>query len=79
MRAKYIQLAQAVTIPGTRILGDMSIQPEKHPEAVLTVQEFGVSVKSCGISAFIPFSNIKSIILQDEDNGRSKQTSEKSK
>lgn len=80
MKAKYVQLVQAVTIPGTRILGDMSIQPDKHPEAELSVASTGVNVKSNGVLAFIPFSNIKSIILvQEAEDGRSKQTSKESK
>jgi hypothetical protein len=79
MRAKSVQLKEAVTIPGTKILGEMSIQPEKHPDAVISVSDSGVVVKSGTIVGFIPFSNIKSIVLQEEDNGRSEQTAKKSK
>lgn len=79
MKAKSVQLSQAVTIPGTKILGEMSIQPEKHPDANLTVSSDGVVVQSNGILALIPLSNVKSIVLEsDQDNGRSKQTSKKS-
>jgi hypothetical protein len=79
MKAKSVQLSQAVTIPGTKILGEMSIQPEKHPDANLTVSSDGVIVESHGITALIPLSNVKSIVLQSsEENGRSKQASKKS-
>ena len=79
MKAKSVQLSQAVTIPGTKILGEISIHPEKHPDANLTVSSDGVVVESQGITALIPLSNVKSIILQSaEENGRSKQASKKS-
>lgn len=79
MKAKSVQLSQAVTIPGTKILGEISIQPEKHPDTNLTVSADGVIVESQGITALIPLSNVKSIILHSgEESGRSKQTSKKS-
>lgn len=79
MKAKSVQLSQAVTIPGTKILGEISIQPEKHPDTNLTVSSDGVIVESQGITALIPLSNVKSIILQaGDENGRSKQASKKS-
>jgi len=79
MRAKSVQLSQAVTIPGTKILGEISIQVDKHPDAQLTVSTDGVIVESHGITALIPLSNVKSIVLQPETkNGRSEQASKKS-
>jgi hypothetical protein len=80
MKAKSVQLKEAVTIPGTKILGEMSIQPEKHPSADLTISAEGILVQDQGVVALIPLSNVKSIVLQAESsNGRSEQTSKKSK
>lgn len=80
MKAKSVQLSQAITIPGTRVLGDTSIHPEKHPETELTVIGEFLEVKSNGITALVPFNNIKAIILKDEAiNGRSKQAPKESK
>lgn len=81
MRAKALQLNHAITIPGTNILGAISILPEKHPQAVMNVGDHGVTVDSHGITFFIPMSNVQSIILAPVDlpeairetkNGRSK-------
>lgn len=73
MKAKAVHLKQSVTVPGTRILGTVSILPEKHPTAVLTVEDAGVTVEENGITAFIPMSNIQVIVLANEKNsGRSK-------
>ena len=81
MRARAIQLNHAITIPGTNILGAISILPEKHPKAVMMVGDHGVTVESHDITFFIPMSNIHSIILAPEvvsesiretKNGRSK-------
>lgn len=73
MKAKAIHLKQSVTVPGTRILGTVSILPEKHPTAKLTVGDLGVTVEENGVSAFIPMSNVQVIILaKEEQGGRSK-------
>lgn len=73
MKAKAVHLKQSVTIPGTRILGTVSILPEKHPTAKLTVGDLGVTVEENGVSAFIPMSNIQVIVLgNEEESGRSK-------
>lgn len=73
MKARALHLKQSVTIPGTRILGTVSILPEKHPAAKITVGETGVTVEENGISAFIPMSNVQVIILaNEEESGRSK-------
>ena len=72
MKAKAIHLKQSITVPGTRILGTVSILPEKHPTAKLTVGDLGVTVEENGISAFIPMSNVQVIILETEGkSGRS--------
>lgn len=73
MKAKAVHLKQSVTIPGTRILGTVSILPEKHPTAVITVEDLGVTVTENNISGFIPMNNVLVIVLADEEkDGRSK-------
>lgn len=73
MKAKAVHLKQSVTIPGTKILGTVSILPEKHPTAKLVVGDFGITVEENGVSAFIPMSNVQVIVLANEDeSGRSK-------
>lgn len=79
MKAKVLHLKQAITIPGTKILGAVSILPEKHPTAVMEVGDHGVLIKDHGIDTFVPMGNVLSIILSDEEeSGRSKQTAKKS-
>lgn len=73
MKARAVHLKQSITVPGTKILGAVSILPEKHPTAKLTVGDFGVVVEENGISAFIPMSNVQVIVLANEEkSGRSK-------
>lgn len=67
MKAKAVHLKQSVTIPGTRILGTVSILPEKHPTAVIRVEDLGVTVTENNVSGFIPMENILVIILDNEE------------
>lgn len=65
-----LHLKQAVTIPGTKILGAVSILPEKYPTAKMEVGDTGVTITDNNITAFVPMGNVLSIILTDEaDNG----------
>jgi|LakMenEpi12Oct12_1017442.scaffolds.fasta_scaffold00017_15 hypothetical protein len=79
MKVKSVEIINAITIPGTSVLGAISIFPEKHPDVSLSLESNGVLVESRGISAIIPLTNIKSVILAPEvQSGRSKQTAQKS-
>ena len=72
MKAKVLHLKQAVTIPGTKILGAVSIVPEKYPTAKMQVGDHGVVISDNGIHTFVPMSNVLSIILDNEEfDGRS--------
>lgn len=62
MTPKTVQLTRAITIPGTKLLGAISIQPLKHPEAVMTITPEGLLVEQGDIIALVPFSNIDLII-----------------
>lgn len=66
MKAKAVHFKQSVTVPGTKILGTVSVLPEKHPNVKIEVGDLGIVVEENGISAFIPMSNIQLIILANE-------------
>lgn len=66
MKAKAVHLKQSITIPGTKILGTVSILPEKHPTAKIEVGDLGITVTENNISGFIPMENVLVIILDNE-------------
>ncbi|NDG26429.1 MAG: hypothetical protein EB120_04540 [Proteobacteria bacterium] len=81
MKIKSIQMNIAITIPGSKVLGAISIHPDKYPNTSLTLTERGVLVNTDGHAAIVPMSNIQCIVIHPEEveeNGRPKQAVKKS-
>lgn len=64
MNIKSVELLHAIIIPGTRISGDMTINPSKQPGTTFEVEGQFLIVSSAGKKAAIPFSCVKVMLIE---------------
>lgn len=72
MKIRHVDLWEAITIPGTNIAGDKSIQPRvstKHPGCLLTLTPEGLIVEYRGCIALVPMGNVKLVLFDKEEAG----------
>ena len=71
MTPKIINLREAITIPGTKMNGVITIDLiTKHFKTILTLGPEGVLVESAGKQALIPMHNIKLIIFGEDNESK---------
>lgn len=66
-KIRSAHLHQAITIPGTKISGVMSLVPEKFPGITLEESPIGLIVRLNNVKAKIPWPNIAVTIYEKED------------
>lgn len=67
VRIKALYLHQAITIPGTTVLGTATIIPEKNPNVVMTWEGDHILISERSIESMVPHANVAHALKMKEE------------